>query len=319
MDRFSTIGRDELRSRLDRHENIQLVNVLGPAYDHLGSIPGSRRIPVDTIGSRPLTLDKDSDVVTYCAGPQCDASRRAAEMLAGLGYRVSAYEGGIQDWKDAGYALEGAGSKPQAPEASKAAESRIDEEIEASFPASDPPSWTSSAASDGYGGSEADGRPEAASAGRGILRLREIMTKDVQTIEAGESLMEAAKKMKTSDIGCLPIVKDRRLVGLLTDRDIVVRVVAEGRDPKRTRAQEASTQDVVSCFEDQAVEEGARLMGQRQVRRLVVVDRDRRPVGIVSLGDLANEAPKSPTPVAAEVLEKVSKPGPGHSNSSRNE
>lgn len=142
MSRFKTINREELKAKLDRREKIQLVNVLGWEHEHLGSIPGSHRIPADNLASGSAELNKNLEVIAYCAGPQCDASRRAASILDSLGFRVSAYEGGIEDWKKAGYPLEGEGAKLTR-DPKKIQEARIDEELKESFPASDPPSWAS--------------------------------------------------------------------------------------------------------------------------------------------------------------------------------
>src|SRR5262245_27370279 len=97
-----------------------------------------------------------------------------------------------------------------------------------------------------------------------------------------------------------------RLVGMLTDRDIVVRAVAEGSDPRTTRVGDATTPDILYCFEDQDVREAARLMRENHVRRVVVLNRDKRLVGIVSLGDLAVESGEEG--LAGRTLQKVSEP-----------
>ena len=88
-------------------------------------------------------------------------------------------------------------------------------------------------------------------------------------------------------MGVLPVCNGDRLVGMLTDRDVTIRVVADGRDPKTTTVEQAMTRQVVYCFEDQDIEEAERVMEKHQIRRLPVLDRDKRIVGIVSLGDLA--------------------------------
>src|SRR5262249_18576538 len=113
--------------------------------------------------------------------------------------------------------------------------------------------------------------------------------------------------MKNLDVGPLPVCGDNdRLAGMLTDRDITVRAVAEGRDPRGTTVQEGMTPDVIYCFEDQDVREAARLMQERQVRPLVVLHRGKRLVGIVSLGDLAVET--GDAKLAGSTLEQVSLP-----------
>jgi CBS domain-containing protein len=106
--------------------------------------------------------------------------------------------------------------------------------------------------------------------------------------------------------GPLPVCDNDRLAGLITDRDIAVRAVAEGCDPRTTTVKDVMTPDVVYCFEDQDVQEAAQLMREHQVRRLVVLNRDKRLVGIVSLGDLAVET--GDEKLAAKTLEHVSLP-----------
>jgi CBS domain-containing protein len=117
--------------------------------------------------------------------------------------------------------------------------------------------------------------------------VREVMTPHVEVIHPDATLREAAQKMKSLDVGPIPVCDGDRLQGMLTDRDITVRATAEGRDPNSTRVRDVMTPDVVYCFEDQDVQDAARLMEERQLRRLVVLNRDKRLVGIVSLGDLA--------------------------------
>ena len=136
--------------------------------------------------------------------------------------------------------------------------------------------------------------------------IRDIMTRNVECVWPDDTLQEAALKMKELDVGPMPVCDYDRVVGMLTDRDITVRAVAEGRDPRSTRVRDVMTRNVVSCSEDDAVEEAARLMQERQIRRLLVLDRDKRLIGIVSLGDLAAEA-EDPYRMA-EVLQDVSVP-----------
>jgi CBS domain-containing protein len=136
--------------------------------------------------------------------------------------------------------------------------------------------------------------------------IRDIMTRNVECVWPDDTLQEAALKMKELDVGPLPVCDNDRVVGMLTDRDITVRAVAEGRDPRSTRVRDVMTRNVVSCSEDDAVEEAARLMQERQIRRLLVLDHDKRLIGIVSLGDLAAEA-GDPYRMG-EVLQDVSVP-----------
>ncbi len=133
------------------------------------------------------------------------------------------------------------------------------------------------------------------------------MTHDVEVGGPDASLAAAAGKMKAHDIGVLPVCDGEVLVGMLTDRDIVVRAIAEEHDPKKNPVREVMTPQVVYAFEDQDVREAARLMEEKQLLRLVVLNRDKRLVGIVSLGDLALET--GDKAVLGGVLKKVKKPG----------
>ena len=139
------------------------------------------------------------------------------------------------------------------------------------------------------------------------MQLKEIMTTDYHTIPHNATIQEAAKMMRTYDIGLLPVMENGRMIGTVTDRDITVRAVADGGDTGRIPVSKAMTASLVYTFEDTDVSEAARLMEDRHVRRLIVANRARQPVGVVSLGDLAR-AGGDPT-LAAEVLREVSKPG----------
>ncbi len=101
-----TISREELLKMIQNKEPVQIVNVLGPEYYNLGFIKGSLRIPLDELDSRLNELDRSKKVVTYCARPECSASRQAAEKLAEKGFNVQAYEGGIKEWKEANFPQE---------------------------------------------------------------------------------------------------------------------------------------------------------------------------------------------------------------------
>ena len=139
------------------------------------------------------------------------------------------------------------------------------------------------------------------------MQIKDVMTRDVEVIEADATVQEAAEVMKREDIGILPVLDGQTLIGTLTDRDIVLRGVAEGRDLRSTRVSEILSREVMYCFEDQEIEEAATLMGDKQIRRLVILDHEQRLAGIVSLGDLAVDSPnKKP---AADVLNRVSRPG----------
>jgi len=138
------------------------------------------------------------------------------------------------------------------------------------------------------------------------MQVREIMTHNVEVISPSDTLEHAARKMEELNIGPLPVCEGNRLMGLLTDRDITVRATAAGCDPKTTLVGDAMSLEVITCYEDQDVREASKLMKERQVRRLLVLNRANDLVGIVSLADLATEAPASGQP--GEVLTKVSQP-----------
>jgi CBS domain-containing protein len=138
------------------------------------------------------------------------------------------------------------------------------------------------------------------------MQLKDVMTRDVEVVHPNATLEEAAAKMDSLDIGPLPVCDGNRLVGMVTDRDITVRATAAGKDPRTTQVREVMTDDVVYCFDDDDTNEAARLMEEQQIRRLVVLDRDKRLVGIVSLGDLA--VATQDDQLSGEVLERISEP-----------
>jgi CBS domain-containing protein len=133
------------------------------------------------------------------------------------------------------------------------------------------------------------------------------MTPGVECTQPSATLREAAEKMRDLDVGPLPVCgEDDRLAGMVTDRDIAIRAVAEGLDPKKTQVRDVMTPKIIFCFEDQDVSEAARLMEENQVRRLVVLNERKRLVGIVSLGDLAVEG--GDEEMAGHTLEAISEP-----------
>ena len=119
------------------------------------------------------------------------------------------------------------------------------------------------------------------------MRISEIMTRDVQLASPNQTLQQAAKLMAEHDFGAIPVAENDRLVGMLTDRDITVRAVAAGKNPQRCRVAEVMSAEVKYVFDDETTHDLARNMSTLQVRRLPVLSRDKRLVGIVSLGDLA--------------------------------
>jgi CBS domain-containing protein len=135
--------------------------------------------------------------------------------------------------------------------------------------------------------------------------VAEIMTTDVQVIQPEESLRQAATLMQRFDIGALPVCNGKRLLGMLTDRDIAVYGVAEGLNPDEACVSDVMTENVEYCTTDQDAQEVMRLMGNKQVRRLPVIDADENLVGIVSLGDLAVRQAGH----VDEAVRQVSEPG----------
>ena len=137
------------------------------------------------------------------------------------------------------------------------------------------------------------------------MKLREIMTSNVEVIHPDDTLQIAAEKMRDRDIGFLPVCDGDRLTGVLTDRDLITRALADGMDSKAMLGRDLVTSPAIYCFEDQSVDEAAKLMHDNQIRRLVILSRDKRMVGVVSLGDLAVSADDK---LSSEVLQSVSEP-----------
>lgn len=145
------------------------------------------------------------------------------------------------------------------------------------------------------------------------MQVSEIMSRQVKVASPTNTLQQAARMMAELDAGAIPVAENDRLVGMITDRDIAIRGDAQGRDPTRTRVSEVMTREQVKyCFEDETLDDVAHNMAELQVRRLPVVDRDKRLVGIVSLGDISSRAQADKT---AEALRGVSRPGGPHSQS----
>jgi CBS domain-containing protein len=118
--------------------------------------------------------------------------------------------------------------------------------------------------------------------------IREIMTADPRTVETGASVAEAAREMRDGDVGSVVVIENGAVAGIVTDRDIAVRVVAQGLDADATRVSEVATMRPVTLTVDQSVDDAIRLVREQNVRRIIVLQ-DGRPAGIVSLGDLAIE------------------------------
>jgi len=136
------------------------------------------------------------------------------------------------------------------------------------------------------------------------MKVKEVMTRDVEFIQPNDSLQTVARKMRDRDIGFLPVYEGNELVGVVTDRDIVIRGIAGDMNPDAIVGREMVTSPVIYCFDDQDVEDAARLMRQNQIRRLIILDRNNnRPVGVVSLGDLAGIVNEK---TSGKVLQSIS-------------
>jgi len=138
------------------------------------------------------------------------------------------------------------------------------------------------------------------------MRVKDVMTRDVRMIPPHGSLQEAAELMKSWDVGSLLVGEGDRLSGIITDRDIAVRAVAEGQDCWEGKVRDAMSINVVSCRLDDEIDVARRLMQERQIRRLPVLDQNEQVVGIVSLGDLAVHTDDARA--AGATLEAVSQP-----------
>jgi CBS domain-containing protein len=140
------------------------------------------------------------------------------------------------------------------------------------------------------------------------MQVHEIMSKNVMVITPDDTLQKAAKLMADLDAGALPVGENDRLVGMLTDRDITVRAVAAGKAPDQCTVRDVMSSEIRYVFEDDSVEDASSKMSELQVRRLPVLDRDKRLVGIVSLGDLAS---KQGGQLAEQAVSGVSQPSGG--------
>lgn len=139
------------------------------------------------------------------------------------------------------------------------------------------------------------------------MQVKEVMTRGVECVRPNDSISAAAKRMKELDIGALPVCgDDDRMAGMITDRDITIRATAGSCDPLSTSVRDVMTPGIVYVFEDQDVTEAANLMKENRVRRLPVLQRDKRLVGIVSLGDLAVDT--GDDELSGATLEAISEP-----------
>jgi CBS domain-containing protein len=138
------------------------------------------------------------------------------------------------------------------------------------------------------------------------MKVKEIMTTDVAIVTPTVTVLDAAKRMRDLDIGILPVCDGKRLVGMITDRDITIRATAEARDPTSTLVRDCMTPELDYCFEDQSEVEAERIMAEKQIRRLPVLTREKQLAGIVSLGDIATQCGKLEE--TGRTLREISEP-----------
>jgi CBS domain-containing protein len=140
------------------------------------------------------------------------------------------------------------------------------------------------------------------------MRVSEAMTREVRVATPGQSIREVAKVMAEIDAGAMPVGENDRLVGMITDRDIAIRGIGQGKGPDTPVRDVMSTDTVLYCYEDEELDHVAKNMGDEQVRRLPVINREKRLVGIVSLGDVAQREARA----ASKAVKGATRPGGSH-------
>lgn len=135
------------------------------------------------------------------------------------------------------------------------------------------------------------------------MLVKDCMTESVSFVEPKTPISQIARRMRDEDIGSVPVAENDKMIGMVTDRDIVVRTIAEGKDVAEMTARDVMSPRVLYCFDDQSVEEVLENMGEEQIRRLPVVNRDKRLVGVVSLGDLSQAAKAEAGATLKEITE----------------
>lgn len=134
------------------------------------------------------------------------------------------------------------------------------------------------------------------------MEIAKIMHSPADWVDANTAVAEVARLMKASDIGALPVGRNDRLIGMVTDRDLALRVLGEGRDPAMTTAEQVMTPGIVWCLTTQTVEDAMHMMEQKKIRRLPVIDEKKRLVGMLSIGDIADAMPRQ---LLGEVVNAV--------------
>lgn len=135
--------------------------------------------------------------------------------------------------------------------------------------------------------------------------VKDIMTYGVEVIPSHSKILEAAQKMRELNVGVIPVSEDNHIVGLLTDRDIIIRAIAQQMEPSKVEVNECMTKNVYSCNQDMNVEDAAKIMEEKQVRRLLVKNEKGDVTGLISLGDIAVFENRG---LSGEILKEVSEP-----------
>jgi CBS domain-containing protein len=138
------------------------------------------------------------------------------------------------------------------------------------------------------------------------MEVQDIMTKEFEIVSSNDNILQAAKRMKALNVGILPVKDGNKITGIVTDRDIVIRALAENKEPKNVKIKDIMSPKIASCSADDSIEEAASIMKEKQVRRLIVLDNQNMPVGILSLGDIA--AKSKLDLLAGETLDAISQP-----------
>ena len=138
------------------------------------------------------------------------------------------------------------------------------------------------------------------------MEVQEIMTKEFEIVSSNDNILQAAKRMKALNVGILPEQDGNKITGIITDRNIVVRALAENKEPTNVKIKEIMSSKIASCSIDDSIEEAASIMKEKQVRRLVVLDNENTPVGILSLDDIASKSKLDL--LAGETLDAISQP-----------
>jgi CBS domain-containing protein len=136
-------------------------------------------------------------------------------------------------------------------------------------------------------------------------KLKDVMSRDVLVISPDDTIREAAQQMRKGNFGMMPVGENDRMIGAISDRDIAIRAVGEGKDPG-TKVRDVMSEGIIWAYEDDSVDDAAKLMSEHQIRRLPIVNADKRLVGIVALGDFAVES--ADIEAAGEALSEISKP-----------